>query len=136
TLPSGHVFALRMGYCRCTVRTCVAWEGTSAERGFWGTRVRVPLFPTTSYPLWHIRCFCIAFLGRLVIGIGPSRVVGRVNDLADLRKCLPNGLLASLIERHTDHAAPLAAATESDIDHIASYINEFNLSPVRRHARI
>src|SRR5262249_32870490 len=97
TLQSGPVFALRMGYCRRTVGTCLVEEGTSADRGFWGTRVAVPLFPNT-FPQPYTSDALLP-LGRLIIGIGTGRVVGRINDLADLRECLPNRLLNPLIQR-------------------------------------
>src|SRR5262245_12054168 len=63
-------------------------------------------------------------LGRLVEGVGSTGMVGLVDDARDLRDLLAQRRLDPLLEGHVDHAAPLAAAAETQVDEVVLHVEE------------
>src|SRR5262249_23698824 len=67
-----------------------------------------------------------------VVGVAPRGVVGGVEDLADERREVANGLLDSLLERDVGGAAPLAAASEAQVDVVAAHVDQLDVAAVLR----
>src|SRR4029450_1666455 len=63
-------------------------------------------------------------------------MVGDIDNLTDLGKCLTDSLLDPLIQRHADHATALTATTKPDIDDVIVHIHKLNMAAVTGDRRI
>ena len=70
-------------------------------------------------------------LCRLIIRVRTGGVVGRINHAAKLGKFFREHRLNTVPERHINHAAALAAATETDIDDILLNIEQLDMPAMR-----
>src|SRR5512143_2717981 len=75
-------------------------------------------------------------LGGRVVGVAPRGVVGRVEDLADERRELADGLLDALLECDVRGAAPLAPASESEVHVVPAHVDQLDIPAVRGHCRV